>query len=120
MIDKLSSIWQGWRNNVNFSTFPQGLQDIFNKRLEICSDCEHFEEHWLSKRVTQLAGGDTTTRQKKFSHFRCSLCKCKASWKTSSEGERCPLNPNDYAAMPKWTEIIRNDAGEIINSGIPQ
>ena len=40
---------------------------LVSKRMKVCNSCEHFN-------------GST-----------CSICKCRANWKTMLEGSSCPL-----------------------------
>lgn len=115
MLDKLSQIYVGWRNSLNWDKVAPELKLVFEKRMEICEKCPNLVEDWRTKLVNKFINDrNLTETERYFNGLKCNLCGCSFIPKISSPNEHCPL------PTPNWNPIKLDGNNIIIDEGIPK
>ncbi len=79
----VKNILTGWSRYMGAIETPADVQELSNKRLEVCGNCEEAKE----SKVLEFISGSA----EHLDIIYCSICKCPCTQKSLIPGESCPL-----------------------------
>jgi len=114
----LQLIWDGWRNNLNWSDVDPELKRIFEERLNRCGECPHAVQKEVVRKIQSIVDGKKKSEiQKSYNGFKCDVCGCVLTWAVSSLGKYCPLR-EEKEQQAKWNEIVLDENEKVIDDGL--
>lgn len=84
-MNKIQSIWTGWKNYVGFDTLPDEVKKMAAERVTECLQCPFLKKN---KGIMII---EKTFHLKTRDGYQCGKCGCSIYAKVTIEGAKCPI-----------------------------